>query len=240
MHTVIVEFKELSKEVNLYLNFLKDIINKNAKLQYKDDKKIRTKQINKELIKMLKANFFLILYNLIESSFRKTLKKICHEVTVDQTQFNNSIPEIKKIWIKEYYKSFKKINQDANPNKLLKESDYILEKIENIAADIVTIEYSKNAIGGNIDGRKIRQKFLKYGLPIKLLEKPLKMKLSSKLEIIKNKRNDLAHGLISFSDCGRDFTIEELIEIKKQALSFMLFILKYVNKQLNCSYYKVF
>jgi hypothetical protein len=62
-------------------------------------------------------------------------------------------------------------------------------------------------------------------------------KKTEKLQIVKQRRNDLAHGLISFAECGRYFSIEDLNDIKKQTISFMRFILKYVNKQLNNSYY---
>jgi len=155
MNTVIIEFNERVKEVYLYFDFLKDIINKEAKLQFKNNNKLKTKQINSELTKMLKANFFLILYNLIESSFKKALEKICNEITSDQVQFCDNIPEIKKIWIKKHYKSFKKRNPNANPEKITKEIDYLLYVIENIANDIVEVSHSKGEIGGNVDGMEI-------------------------------------------------------------------------------------
>ena len=34
-----------------------------------------------------------------------------------------------------------------------------------------------------------------------------------KLHQVKTRRNNLAHGNISFSECGRDFTLEELVNI---------------------------
>ncbi len=235
MNTVISDFNERVKEVYLYFAFIKDIIEKDARLQFKEEGKLKSKQIKSDLVKILKANFFLILYNLIESSFRKSLVILCNEISSGPVEFDSIIPEIKKIWIKKHYKSFSKINQEDNPNDRTKLVDYLLDVIENIATDAVTIEPVKGNLAGSIDGQKIRETFLVYGIPIG----PLASKESNKLLIVKNRRNQLAHGHVSFANCGRDFTIPELDDIKKQTVSFMRFILKHLNKKLSDGYYKV-
>ncbi len=41
------------------------------------------------------------------------------------------------------------------------------------------------------------------------------------METVKDRRNDLAHGTLSFAECGRDYTINDLEEIKNQAVTFL-------------------
>ena len=38
---------------------------------------------------------------------------------------------------------------------------------------------------------------------------------------VKTKRNELAHGKISFSDCGRDISIDELNQIQKDVIAYL-------------------
>jgi hypothetical protein len=45
------------------------------------------------------------------------------------------------------------------------------------------------------------------------------------LEDVKNKRNNLAHGTMSFVECGRDYTIEDLKKIKNETVFFLQNIL---------------
>lgn len=234
MDTVINEFNERVKEVYLYFSFIKDVIEKDARLQFKENGKVKTKQVKGDLIKMLKANFFLILYNLIESSFKKSLEVLCNEISTDTVEFNKIIPEIKKIWIKEHYKNFSKINPNDNPNSRTKPVDYFLDVIEKIAFDIVTIEPSKGNLAGNIGAKEIVETFLLYGISTK----PIESKKKNKLHLIKNRRNQLAHGHVSFANCGREFTIQELEEIKTQTVVFMRFILKHIKKELSSKYYR--
>ncbi|MBA3924663.1 MAG: hypothetical protein H0X31_24350 [Nostocaceae cyanobacterium] len=45
------------------------------------------------------------------------------------------------------------------------------------------------------------------------------------LDDVKEKRNYLAHGTISFVECGRDYSIDELVSIKDQTITFLYGIL---------------
>jgi len=45
------------------------------------------------------------------------------------------------------------------------------------------------------------------------------------LDDVKEKRNNLAHGTQSFVECGRDYTIEDLNNIKEQTTLFLKGIL---------------
>ena len=48
--------------------------------------------------------------------------------------------------------------------------------------------------------------------------------------MIKNKRNDLAHGNKSFAEIGRDITVEELLTIKEEVIAYLEQILNNINQ----------
>jgi hypothetical protein len=47
------------------------------------------------------------------------------------------------------------------------------------------------------------------------------------LLVVKTTRNDLAHGGKSFAEVGRDYTIADIVEIKRK-------VIKYLNEMLSC------
>ena len=55
------------------------------------------------------------------------------------------------------------------------------------------------------------------------------------LHIIKLKRNDLAHGAISFSECGKDFSYQDLKKYKNEIMIFLYGYIKslkeYIDKE---------
>ena len=41
------------------------------------------------------------------------------------------------------------------------------------------------------------------------------------LETVKDRRNDLAHGTLSFAECGRNYSIDDLGKIKDETVLFL-------------------
>ena len=226
---VISDFDSRVKEIDIYFSFLEDIISNNAKLFFPAKVK-KLKAINSETTKILRANGFLLLYNLVESSIKKSIEEIYISLTGENALYNTVTDEIKKKWIAEKYKNFK----DTKYN-----STAIFEVIEAIENDIIALTFnSKTALGGggNIDSRKIKAFSETYGFSTKVHHST---KNGEKLCIVKDNRNNLAHGLISFCDCGKDYTIEQMLEIKKQVVSYLRSILKNVATFINDKKYLV-
>ena len=65
---------------------------------YFPDRK-KSKDYDKDLIKILKAGLFLLLYNLAESTVRQALTAIYDEIPVQNVKYHEVIDLIKKIWI---------------------------------------------------------------------------------------------------------------------------------------------
>ena len=107
--------------------------------------------------------------------------------------------------------------------------------ISNIATDAIDIKFnSEKILGGNIDGKKIREFAEIYGFSDKV---HLNAKNGEKLFTVKNQRNNLAHGLSSFAECGRSYTISDLKEIKEQVILYIGRILKNIDNYLSNNKY---
>jgi hypothetical protein len=78
-------------------------------------------------------------------------------------------------------------------------------------------------ISGSLDAQKIRGIAKTFGFS----ERTNKAQRGgADLVIVKNQRNSLAHGVSTFSDCGRNYNISELERIKDDVIFFLEDILK--------------
>lgn len=204
MLSVLNDFKIKVQEINLYFELIKDIDN-NAMLArpYDYQEGYRLLNINNDLKKVLKANTFLLLYNLAESSIRQALVTVHDAITTKSITYDQVIDEIRQVWINIKYENFKNYG-----------TEFIFQKIHNIGSDIIDMEF-KDKISGNIDARKIREYALLYGFKAKTHKKCHNGK---ELLSVKKNRNDLAHGNKSFAECGRDYTFADLEKIKKEVI----------------------
>jgi len=219
MRLVINEFESRVKEIDIYFTFLENILESDVELHFPKKKRQKYKKIDGELTKILRANGFLLLYNLVESSVKKSIEEIFNSLNSEGATYKDVSEEMKKKWIEIKYKNFK--NQEYVAQK-------IFECISNIELDIINMPFdAKHSISGNVDSRKIKDFSSSYGFSSKTHHST---KDGEKLLTVKSKRNDLAHGVISFCDCGKDYTIEDLITIKKQVISYLRGILKNVGK----------
>ncbi len=219
MRTVILDFEKRVKEIELYFTHLEYIEEKDAQIFFPKRNQRKYVDYDIELTKVFKANLFLLLYNLAESSIKQSLNEIYDSITAENIKYKDVIDEIKKIWIEEKHSNFRN-----------KGVSNIFTTINNLTEDIIDIRFNSKIISGNVDGQKIRAFSSKYGFSnnshrnanngVKLLQ-------------VKTQRNNLAHGNISFAECGRNYTISDLREIKKQVIIYLRSILKNIEKYIN-------
>ena len=209
---VIQYFNELSEEVSKYFIFLQDLEQGKVKLIKEIQGNNKANKIDVELENTLKGSAYLLLYNLIESTMKNAIEAIFQELQEKDVSFDKIRPELKKIIL---------VNlKRRNPDK-------ILEKIQDISLDIVSIGFNKEELfTGNIDSKLIRETAKKYGFDSQTDDKKRTNDKNSYLLLIKNNRNDLAHGNRPFGDVGKSKTADELIEIKKTIVEYLKGILE--------------
>lgn len=215
MQTVLIDFQERVEEINRYFAFLEKLGQETIQLSVlKDDGKRENIPLDSQLIKTLKANSFLLLYNLVESSMRNAVTAIFDELKNQRVSYNSVRIEIKKIVIQ----NFKK----RSPENLH-------FKIKDISTDIIAAGFqSQELFSGNIDQREISKTARNFGFSFNTEYN--KTKHGESLDMIMNKRNDLAHGNKSFAEIGKDITVEELLKIKEEVIAYLEQILNNINQ----------
>lgn len=210
-NVLIQDFTERSKEVSKYFIFLKNLEQGTTKLSmYGRGDSSKIKEIDPELLKTLKASSFLLLYNLVEATMRNVIETIFDELRSERISYDQIRPELKKIVLRNLKK--------RNPDK-------IFLSITAISVDIITAGFDKEDLfSGNIDGRKIRDTATDYGFSHST--DYAKTGDGSDLLTIKANRNDLAHGIKSFTEVGRDKTTDELLVIKNKVIRYLKQILQ--------------
>jgi hypothetical protein len=218
MQTVIEDFNTRAQEVNEYFLFLEGLIQETTQLSViGENGEAKIHPINSELAKTLKANGFLLLYNLVESTMRNAIAEIFQEIKVKNISFDLVRREIKKVVIQ----NFK--NRSA---------DNVYSKITNISLDIITAGFNPREIfSGNVDGKEITKTARKYGFSYDTDYS--KTKHGQNLYTVMENRNDLAHGNKSFAEVGKDTTIEDLLKIKEEVIEYLQKILQNIEEYLS-------
>ncbi|GGH67333.1 MAE_28990/MAE_18760 family HEPN-like nuclease [Phaeocystidibacter marisrubri] len=212
MNAVIQEFEKRVDEIDVYFKHLEAFLEDDAQVYFPNKQTHKYKTPDPTLQKVLKANCFLLIYNLVESSVRLAITHVHDHVSNERLTYREVIDEIRLIWIKEEHNKFRDM---AN--------SIIVETLRNLENEVFNLEYTSSGISGNIDSRKINEFCDLYGFPKRVHHTAGD---GSQLHIVKQQRNSLAHGNISFSECGRSYTFEQLIDIK-------VYVSRYVKQFLN-------
>jgi hypothetical protein len=191
------DFNGRADEIKNYFVFVKRLEEKDITLTSTTP---LTSDQHESLLKTLKANGFILLYNLLESTMKNAIEAIFGEFRTKNISFDDCREEVRQIVI-----SNLKVH---NPDK-------IFTALTPLAQKILTETFrKKKAFAGNVDAKKIQEVAQNYGF------KPPKAKNSSLLTV-KDLRNDLAHGDKSFAEVGRDFEAARLEEIKVEIIAYL-------------------
>lgn len=214
---MLLDFNTRAQEVNEYFLFLEGLITEKTKLALLGDDGVqKVTLIDPGLAKTLKANGFLLLYNLVESTMRNAIEAIFDELSSNKVSFNSIRTEIKKVVLYNF--------KNRSP-------DNIHSKITDISIDIITAGFnSKELFSGNVDRDEITKTARKYGFSHDTDYS--KTKHGENLNDIMRKRNDLAHGNKSFAEVGRDTSIGDLLQIKEEVIEYLKQILQNIEDYL--------
>lgn len=224
---IVAEVRELfdsrCSEVERYISFLSIIEENKATAVARYDSSTETTvivndAINRELIKTMRANGYLLLYNLVESTMTNAIDAIHQSLKSDENCcFDDLSTDFKRIILE----NFKKTTSNANS---------ILDGDHPIHRSILDFGYDKKELfKGNIDARLIRTTAERYGFQIAEHDKSISRD-GARLLNVKQKRNQLAHGSISFEECGHEISTDELIQISTETKIYLDATLKGVEE----------
>lgn len=164
-----------------------------------------TLNIDSELSLILKANTFLLLYNLVESTISNSIKAVINAVVDEHLTYEQLSENIKKLWIKHVVHDVKDIHKFEG--KIHELAQKLIDR------ELLILSHECINISGNIDAQKIRKIADQIGWEIS--------SDGRELQTIKDKRNHLAHGEYTFVEIGKNLTINELKEIKDKTFIYL-------------------
>jgi hypothetical protein len=226
---LIDQFRVRVKEIDIYYDFLHSVTVSQASLVLTKVQKNTINPIDKDLVRILKANAFLLLYNLVEGSVREGITYIYDSVQNDRLTYKDLRNELRQIWING------EVNPEVGrlPDGTVKIVTGLIEAI--IDERFVVFDRASIPVSGNLDARKVRELAGIYGFAHTTHRST---KGGEVLLRVKKERNDLAHGLTSFVECGRDLTYPTLKRTKDQLVTYIENILGNIETYVQMQGYK--
>lgn len=152
---------------------------------------------------ILKSNVALMIYNLIEFTITNIIEYIYEQIKVNQLGYTNVNDLIQKLW----HTTVLKVTNDpsSNFNTVVKTSEKVIKAI--VENSVIQLKSRDTLPAGNLDGITIKDTLNKHGISIDTSSPNYRPDI---LDTIKEKRNNLAHGSVSFADAMRDFSITDI------------------------------
>lgn len=202
---IIAHYKRRKEDVEEYFRLLCFLLSfethRNISIQNLDTGKSLV--ITQEMQCVAKAQSLILLYNLVESTVCDCLNAIYDAIQDESLIFGNVSEDIKNMW-RNYLK------RKNLPEKTKNDNDII-----NMAIRFDSLAIN---ISGSLDFRKIQEVFSKHGC---LLDNSSRDTIAQSFLVVKNKRNLLAHGNISFSECGAHYLLSDLQKYKEHIVDYM-------------------
>jgi hypothetical protein len=234
MKWVFDEFQERVEETNKYFDFITIVESHNSTIAdlKSDGSLIDVYKFDLDLTRILKANAFLLLYNLVESTVINGIFEIFNSIKNEGVSYQKISTELKKVWLEMKLNYDKKIAKETMVNQII----LLFEDIMDLA--IVEIEKKQIKFQGNLDADRIFTLAKMYGIT----NHPTYRQdtIGEAFKEIRLKRNSLAHGDLTFKECGKDFTIQQITEYKNHIVGYLDLTLKNIevyitNKEFLCA-----
>ncbi|HDU8313155.1 TPA: hypothetical protein RGO87_001039 [Proteus mirabilis] len=200
------DFDSKTNEILEYISLIEFIENSGNSISSLKEGSVFS--LTSSIRKTLKGTVFILLYNLVESTMREAICYIHEDINNKRIDFS----ELKKSLQQEIIKRIKNDNTDINN---------LLSKINlDINKNISYATFNKKKLfSGNIDREEITSKSKVYGFSCSSNYNTTKH--GEKLRTVKQHRNDLAHGNVSFSEIGMTQTISDIKNISDEVIAYL-------------------
>ncbi|MFV8308957.1 MAE_28990/MAE_18760 family HEPN-like nuclease [Mycobacteroides chelonae] len=205
-------FEERYTEIREYLTFLKNV--EDAARQGTPRFRGTGAPVTPPQKKILNSSFYLQLYNLVEATVLRCLEAVVASIETAERKPNELSIELRKEWVRSIARTH---SNDLGPEKRLQAAlDLCDQLLEQVPVKGFKIEPGG---GGNWDDSSIEKICIRVGCGLEL---PPKIRQAAKrhvrddmgaLKLVKDRRNGLAHGSLSFVDCSDGVTVAELEEV---------------------------
>lgn len=224
MDLVKEDFSNREKEIKKFLSLIYKIEDgRHFLYRVYNVRKKRKVSLDQDSVKIMKATFFLLLYNMVESVFRSCLSELYERIGSESRSMSEINYMYRKLWVRQ---RFGKLDATSANQQHYREvvHDMICQILDGYS---YTPDPRSLPISGNLDARQIRSILQDHGVSHAV---HYRASGGSNLVTIKNKRNALAHGDISFSECGREYTPDDLKVIMKESIVFLKSVVRNVER----------
>lgn len=220
-----LEFKDKCDEIERYIAFLDKLDSgyDNQLLSKNKESIWEITPITREVQKTIRASTYLLIYNLLESSMCSALDAIHLTLESENVDIQTVSTKIKRI----IYNNLK--------NGLGEKSiDELVTNNIDLRPIIMKHGYNKkDLLSGNLDVDVLRKIERKYGFESFPIDGQNGLYSPNTIREIKVKRNELAHGSLSFEQCGQQIPILSMNSKYKDARNLMLAVFNGLNNFLN-------
>ncbi len=217
------DFETRSQEIYDYLSLIKFLDGVDSEILANNN--TTNLVITSSMKKTLKGTIYILLYNLVESTMREAICYIHDDIKSKRICFDELLPSIQKEIIKRV------------KSEHIGLTDIVSSIRHGISIDIPYASFNKKKLfSGNITRDEINKKSLVYGFSCQSNFEITKH--GEKLDIVKQHRNDLAHGNISFSEIGKDKTPSDLLTVCDEVIAYLEAITSNIEEYVRHQKYK--
>lgn len=176
-----------------------------------DDKVLISYQ---SMINIMKSNIALMIYNIIEFTISGLIDNVYEAIKNQELSYVDVNNDIQRLWRKTILNATKDPN--ANHNTILKKNEEMIDHIlQRKTLELSARDYVRS---GNLDGIEIMKTLESHGITFSSSNNSYR---PERLSFIKTKRNELAHGSISFTEALRDNAMNDICTDRDTIFSFL-------------------
>lgn len=170
--------------------------------------------------RILYSSVYLQLYNLVEATMTWCVDAVCSAAT-EKGQWGPSdlASSLRREWVRSTARTHLELNAEHRLDHAVAVCDHVIN-----ALPLIELRIERR---GNVDDLVIQSVAERIGLEIKLsrdvlrgVKQPVRDD-KGPLALVKDLRNRLAHGNLSFSECGGGVTVPELRDLKQRTVSYL-------------------
>lgn len=172
--------------------------------------------------KILYSGVYLQLYNLVESTMTRCIDAVAKAATDAGPWFPGDLcKSLRKEWVRVVARTHTDLTPD---NRLVSALELCQHLVDALPLVAFTIEKGG---GGNWDDGAIEAISARLGFQLRVspeVYRGIKQRIKDDLgplALVKDLRNRLAHGSISFTQCAENVSVDELIELKNKTVKYL-------------------
>ena len=163
---------------------------------------------------VIRSNVKIMVYNIVEFSVTSLIRAIYDRLENNNCGYAEVSDKLRTLWHRAHMRRLGDPN--ASNETAVRISKQLLD--EAIANTALRLDPHNIIAGGNLDGDKILKLFDEHGVSVHTANVDFRV---DELKDIRDRRNDLAHGSVSFTQAGNQVTTSELAALVEHVDSFL-------------------